>query len=167
MALGTILSLITTFSIFVGVIFALIQLRQSNKQRARESALQMLHSFQTPEFLNAVNIVFDLPEGLSKKEIDERLGEKLTSILVMFGTFESLGILVYKRDIDIRMVEDFFSGILILSGRKLKKYLEEIRTSSNRQTYYEWYQWLYEQVEKRESKTPAVPSYLAFRDWKE
>ena len=41
-----------------------------------------------------------------------------------------------------------------------------MRESSNRQTYYEWFQWLFEQVEKRESTTPAVPSYIAFRDWK-
>ena len=83
----------------------------------------------------------------------------------MFGTFESLGILVFRRDMDIRLVEDFLSGILILSGRKLKKYLEEVRTLSNRQTYYEWCQWLIEQVEKRERKTPAIPAFIAFRNW--
>ncbi len=161
------LSIITTSSIFAGVIFAILQLRQSNKQRARESALQMLHSFQTPAFLSAVDIVFHLPEGLSKREIEERLGDKMASILVLFGTFESLGILVYRRDMDIRMVEDFFSGIIVLSGKKLKKYLEEIRLASNRQTYFEWYQWLYEQVERRERNTPPIPAYISYRDWKE
>jgi hypothetical protein len=75
--------------------------------------------------------------------------------------------LVFRRDIDIRLVDDFFSGIIILAGRKFKGYLTEIRTSSNRQTYYEWFQWLYEQFEKRELKTPAVPSFMTYRDWKE
>jgi len=167
MEFTTLLSLLSTSAIVAAGIFAGAQLRHLNKQRARESALQMLHSFQTPEFLNAINIVFDLPEGLSKKELEERLGEdKMTCILVMFGTLESLGILIYRRDIDIRLVEDFFSGIIILSGRKLKNYLKEVRDSSNRQTYYEWYQWLYEQFEKRKLKTPAIPSFIAFRDWK-
>jgi hypothetical protein len=167
MELNTILNLISTLVIVSGGVFAVLQLRLLSKQRARESALQMLHSFQTPEFLNAVNIVFELPEGLTKKEIEKRLGDKITNLLVMFGTFESLGILIYRRDIDIRLVEDFFSGIIILSGRKLKKYLDEVRNRSNRQTYYEWYQWLYDQLEKRELKTPAVPSFIAFHDWKE
>lgn len=125
----------------------------------------MLHSFQTPEFLGAVNIVFDLPEGLTKTQIENRLGDKMTSILVMFGTFESLGILVYRPEIDIRLVEDFFSGILVLSGRKLKSYLDEMRALSGRDTYYEWYQWLSEQVSRRERATPVVPAYAAFRDW--
>ena len=164
MAFNTLLNLISTLVVVAGGFFAILQLRHFRKQRSRESAL---HSFQTPEFLSAVNIVFDLPEGLSKEEIEERLGDKMTCLLVMFGTFESLGILIYRRDMDIQLVEDFFSGIIILSGRKLKNYLVEMRNSSNRQTYYEWFQWLYVQLETRESKTPPIPSYIAFRNWKE
>ena len=165
MTVQILLSIISTGSIAAGVLLALLQLRHTNRQRARESALQMLHSFQTADFLKAVNIVFRLPEGLSKKQLEKRLGDEMTCILVLFGTFESLGILVYKRDIDIGMVEDFFSGIIVLSGRKLKNYLSEIREESNRQTYFEWYQWLYEQVEKREKKSPSIPAHIAFRDW--
>ena len=166
MDLKTLLSLITTTFIVAGVVIGLLQLRHMHKQRARESALQMLHSFRTPEFLTAVDLVFALPEGLSKKEIDERVGDRITSLLVLFGTFESLGVLVYRRDIDIRLVEDFFSGVLVLSGRKLMRYLEEMRALGGRETYYEWYQWLYEQVEKREREAPATPAFVAYRDWR-
>jgi len=166
MPLTTILSIFSTSAIVAAGIFAGVQLRLYNKQRARESALQLVHSFRTPEFLRAVNLVFDLPEGLSKKELEDRLGDNLVDVLVMFGTFESLGILVYRREIDIQLVEDFFSGIIILSGRKFAKYLVEVREAGKRQTYYEWAQWLYEQLEKREMSNPAVPSYIAFRDWK-
>jgi len=85
---------------------------------------------------------------------------------VLFGTFESLGILIFRGDIDINLVEDFFSGVIILTGKKFKNYIREVRELSNRPTYYEWTQWLYEQVEKRESKTPAIPAYLEYQDWK-
>src|SRR5690348_8147619 len=167
MTVPTILNLISTTVVVVGAVLALLQLRHFAKERARESALQMLHSFQTPEFLTAVNIVFELPEGLSKKEIEDRLGDRLTCVLVMMGTFESLGILIFRRDMDIGLIEDFFSGVIVLSGRKLKSYLTEMREASGRQTYYEWFQWLYEQFEKREARVPAVPSFVEFRDWAE
>ena len=166
MPITTWLSMISTSAIVAAGIFAGVQLRLYNKQRARESALQLVHSFRTPEFLRALNIVFDLPEGLSKKELEDRLGDKLVDVLVVFGTFESLGILVYRREIDIQLVEDFFSGIIILSGQKLRRYLVEVRETSRRETYYEWFQWLYEQLERRELKNPAVPSHIAFRNWK-
>ena len=91
MPLPLILQTISSLSIFAGVIFALLQLKITSQQRARETALQMLHSFRTPEFLNAVDIVFALPEGLTKQEIEDRLGDKITSILVLFGTLESIG----------------------------------------------------------------------------
>ena len=166
MDINSIFGFVSMVAIVVGLFFAGIQLRILNKQREGETATQLLHSFQTPEFHTAVNILVDLPEGLSKKQIEERLGDKMTCMLVLFGTFESLGILIFRREIDINLVEDFFSGVIILTGKKFKNYIMEVRELSNRPTYYEWMQWLYEQVEKRESKTPAVPAYLEFQNWK-
>jgi len=166
MDVNTLLGLISTFAIVVGLLFAGVQLRILNKQRSRESALQLLHSIQTPDFPEAVNILVDLPEGLSKKEIEERLGDKIKCVLAMLGTFESLGILIFRREIDINLVEDFFSGPIILTGEKFKNYTKDVRELSNRPTYYEWMQWMYEQIEKRESKTPAVPAYIEYRTWK-
>lgn len=164
MAFSDLLSLVSTLAIVAAGVFAGMQVRQLNRQRARDSALQLSHSFQTPEFVNAVNIVFDLPEGLSKKEIENRVGDEMTNILVMFGTFESLGILIYRREIDISLVDDFCSGAIVLAGRRLKRYLAEMQESSGRTTYYEWFQWLYERFEERESLKPAVPAFIAHRD---
>jgi len=167
MELQPYLSILSTTAIVAAGIFAGVQLRQLYKQRSRESAMQLLHSFRTLEFTHAVDIVFNLPEGLSKKEIEERLGTDMRNVLMMFGTFESLGILIFHREIKMEIVDDFFSGIIILSWKKFRKYIEEMREIGNRATYYEWVQWLAEQFEKRESKTPAVPAYIGHRDWKE
>ena len=95
MELNTLLSLITTIAIVTGGVFAGVQLLRLKKQRAREAALQMLHSAQTPEFMDPVHILFNLLNDLSKNEIEERVGNKMNCVLVMFGTFESLGYLVY------------------------------------------------------------------------
>lgn len=165
MDIRTILTFFSTIAIVSGTIFAGFQFRQFKRQRSREMAMQMMNYFRSPEFLNAVNIVFDLPEGLSRKEIEDRLGEKLVSVLVMFGTVESLGILIFRREVDIELVEDFISGIIILSGRKFERYLDNVRTTSNRHTYYEWFTWLHNQCEKREKRSPAVPAYIAYKDW--
>lgn len=91
---------------------------------------------------------------------------KLTNVLAMFGTFESLGILIYRREINISLVEDYCGGAIVLAGRRFKRYITEMQESSGRATYYEWFQWLYERFEERESTKPAVPAFVAHRDWR-
>ena len=63
------LDVVATTSIVIGGILALLQLRHAQKQRTRELSLQMLRSFQTPEFLTAGNLVYELPEDLPKAQI--------------------------------------------------------------------------------------------------
>ena len=167
MDFNTLLSLVTTLAILSGGIFGAIQLLQLRKQRARESALQMLNSAQTPVFMDAVHILFNISEELSKKEIEGQLGDKMNSILVMFGTFESLGYLVFRHEISLELVDNFFGGAIVLFWRKFKNYFIESRIISNRANYGEWVQWLSEQLEKRESKTSSVPAHIQYRDWKE
>ena len=165
MDLSVYLSVISTAAIVCAGVFAGLQVRQLYRQRERESAMQLLHSFQTPHFMEALDVVFNLPDGLSKAEIEERVGSRMTSMLVMFGTFESLGILISRHEMSLALVDDFFSGPVVLVWRKFRKYIEEVRAVSQRDTYAEYVQWLAEQFEKRESKTPAVPAYIALRDW--
>ncbi|MFI5171757.1 MAG: hypothetical protein ACHQFW_05165 [Chitinophagales bacterium] len=165
MQLTTILAIMNTTVFLAGGIFAGVQLRLMTKQKERDSAIQLLHSFQTPLFLEGVDIVFKLPEGLSKKEVETVLGEKMICILVLFGTFESLAILIVRKELDIKLVEDFFSGVILLSWKKFKNYIFEMREVGHRDTYYEWVQWLSEQLEKREAKVPSVPAYEMWKEW--
>lgn len=167
MNLTLLLNLVTTSAIIAGVLFAGAQLKQLKKRRERESALQMLNSFQTHDFMNAYNIIYHIPEGWSKKEIEDYAGDKIVSVLVLMGTFESLGILVHHGEVSLDLVDDFFSGVIVLGWKKLKKYILAIREQNERETFAEWFQWLAEQFEKRESITPPVPAFKAHRNWKE
>ena len=40
-----------------------------------------------------------------------------------------------------------------------------MREISGRQTYYEWYQWLSELVQRREKTAAPAPAFIEFRDW--
>lgn len=161
------LSLLTTSAILAGGIFGGIQLLQLKKQRARDSALQMLNSSQTPVFMDAVHILINIPENLSKKEIEDYAGEKMNSLLVMFGTFESLGYLVFRHEISLELVDNFFGGAIIPFWKRIKNYFIELRITSKRENYGEWVQWLAEQLEKRESNSSTLPAHIQYRNWKE
>lgn len=165
MELPLLLSFISTLAIVCGVIFAGLQIRVMQKQRSREAELLLARSFQTPEFMKAYGLVMHLPENLTKKEVESLLGEKNDLILLWLGTWESLGILVYRNEISMDVIDDFFSGPIIISWRKLRKYVADYRNDHQRDTFHEWFQWLAERMMEREVKNPALPAHITHKEW--
>ena len=166
MQLPIIISAITCSAIVLSVVFMWIQIQGMKKQRERESELLLARSFQTPEFMKAMGLVMHLPEGLSKKEVEKKVGDKIDLVLLWLGTWESLGILVFRHEISMDLIDDFFSGPIIISWRKLSKYVEDDRKELQRDTMHEWFQWLAERMMERESKNPALPANISHKNWK-
>jgi hypothetical protein len=157
--------LVEAVAVVVAVGFAMIQVRQHDMRQAREAAMELLHSFQTPEFAKAITLVYGMPDGLTKKEIEDRLGDDLHLVYAMTTTWESIGVLVFRGEISLGLVDDFFSGPITLSWNRLKNYFFTEREEQNRQTIGEWFQWLAERLQAVESVTPPVPAHIAHRDW--
>ena len=81
-------------------------------------------------------------------------------------TWESMGVLVFRREVGLDLVDDLFSGAIVLSWRKLRAYVQEMRDREDRQTYFEWFQWLAERMRDRESDSAPIPAHLEHRDWR-
>jgi hypothetical protein len=165
MTLNTFIELLSLVTLVVGLLFAVVQLRQYRATREREVALELLRSFETPEFAAALRAVYALPGGLTKREIEERLGGKMDLVYAMTTTWESLGILVCRGELSLDLVDDFFSGPITISWEKLRGYVEGERAEQRRETIAEWFQWLAERMREREAVTPPVPAHIAHRDW--
>jgi hypothetical protein len=166
MSIEVISQIVEAFAVVIGVGFAIIQVKQYKLNKRREAALVLLHSFQTPSFAKALNLVYKLPDGLSKKQIEDQLGDEFHLVYALMTTWESLGILVYRGEIDLDMIDDFFSGPIIISWKKLRGHIIEERSLLGRDTIEEWFQWLMERLLERESKEPAIPAYVAHKKWK-
>lgn len=117
--------------------------------------------------VRARRLIFQIPDGLSKKEIADFVGDRLEDVYYMIQSMEGLGTLVMKREFPLQMVEDFFSGLILISWKKLKIFVEDERKEMGRETIAEWYQWLAERIQEREQKKAPIPGYIEFRDWKE
>lgn len=167
MELPVILSLVSTVAVICSVIFAGVQVRNAFRQRSREAALGLANSIANPDFLKAMRFVLSLPDGLSKKDIEERVQGQTGEIYYFLGTCESLGILVFHRELSLDLIDDILSGPLVLAWRKLGRFVTEYRNELHRDTMYEWFQWLAERMQARESKHSPVPAYTAHRDWRE
>jgi len=121
---------IESLAVVVGVGFAIVQVRQYRREKHREAALELMHSFQTPSFAEAMNLVYNLPDGLSKEEIETVLD----------------------------MVDEFFSGPLKISWHKLKGHVMGERELLGRDTIEEWFQWLTERLAERECELYGDPT---------
>lgn len=166
MSTTVVLQAIATATFVAGALFTVIQLRHYRMAREREVALTLLHFLQTPDFAKALRLMYDLEPGLSRVEIESRLGEDMNLVYSMMTTWESLGVLVFRRQLSLDLVDDFVSGSLILSWEKLQRYVAEERAHRGRETLLEWFQWLAERMQERESAISVVPAYRAHADWR-
>lgn len=129
--------------------------------------LELVRSFQSPAFTRALRHIVSLPNGATTAQIREKLGpEGEEMVYLVMLTWESLGVLLFRREVSIDLLDDFFSGPIVVSWRKLHEFVEEDRRMLERTTVAEWFQWLAERMIEREKSIPPVPAYTAHRDWK-
>lgn len=166
MNLALILQLIATAIMVIGIIFGIQNIRQYQASRRRESAMLLLNSFQTGDFVRGLLCIFDLPENAGKEFMDSLPEDQFLSIYIVMGTWERLGVLVYRREIELGMVDDAYSGPIIQSWHKLGNYIQEFRHYVQRETAFEWFQWLAERMMEREQSSEPIPAYVAHRNWR-
>jgi hypothetical protein len=66
--------------------------------------------------------------------------------------FEGVGVLLHRKLIDIAVVDDLFSSPIKISWEKLKLVAEGERKQSGRPQVWEWWEYLYNEMQKREQK---------------
>jgi len=150
--------IISTTIMVIGVVFGLANLYNFQLDRKREAAIMMSNSFQTTDFVKGPLYVPALPDDVSKDEIEKLPEDKFTAIYIVIGTWERLGILVQRNEIGIDLLDDAFSGPIVQSWQKLGKYMQGFRADLQRDTAFEWFQWLAERMIERETTDSAVPA---------
>src|SRR5437870_9891748 len=167
MDISTLANLINAVAVTAGVIFAATQIRDYRRQRKRDSMLNLVRSFQSPTFARGLRRLIELPDDASAEEIRGTLGPEGEDLIVhVTATWETIGVLLFHGELTIDIIDDFFSGPILLSWRKLLPYTTDLRKRYQRETWSEWFQWLAEGMMEREQLSPPVPAYIAHRHWK-
>jgi hypothetical protein len=147
------------------LVFAGLQVRAAQQQRSREAQFLLARSVQTPEYMKATRLILSLPDAVTKQGAADQLGHQDALIMLWMGTMESLGILVYRDQLDLELVHDFHSGGILVGWRKLSRWLADFREETQRPTMFEWFEWLADRMREKESIAPPVPAPIAHRDW--
>jgi hypothetical protein len=161
-----ILDLVNAVALCAGVIFAAYQLVELRRQHRRNAVLGLVRSFQSGDFTAALGRINSLPDDADRATIERVLGPGGRDQVFLVGlTWESLGVLTFRREIDMATVDDFFSGAITISWRKLKTFVEDDRVNLERETVWEWFEWLADRMSEREDRSAPIPAQIAHRDW--
>ena len=165
MELSLFLDIITAVAVILGILFGLLQLRHYHLSRQREADLFLLNSFQTEEFFQGIWLIQQFPSGLTKQEIEDKLEDETKSVYLVMSTWERIGLLVFNHEISLDLVEEAHGDQIVISWQRLKKYVNDLRLELQRETSFEWFQWLAERTIDREETDPPMPAYLAHSNW--
>ena len=157
---------VSAIAVLIGFGFAVSEVRRNQRRKARESALALVNSYLTPEFSKGILRLLDLPDNVTGKVLRECCEEDVNLVSLLMATWESMGILVFRNEVELDLLDDFFSGPVVLSWKKLGTLVTEMREESGRETYFEWFQWLAERMEEREAVSSPIPAHIQHKDWK-
>ena len=137
--LPTILSIVSTVSIVVGVIFALMELRHLTRTIRTEIIMKIYDRFSSREMVEAMMKVGNAKfEGL--EDYREKYGfTELTEIAVLF---EGLGVLLEQNLIDIKMADRLFGPTLNLLWERMQPLIYAMRKGLNEPFFFSHFEHL-------------------------
>jgi len=156
----TILSLFSTLALVSAVVFAGLQVRQTNQQRKEQAAIELVRSMQSVEWTSSVGPISALPihgsEQLTKGQAD--------AATTLALRLEAMGYLVYRRTVSLDLVDELVGGMTRTAWDRLGPWVQKYRSDSGNDKAFEWFQWLAERLAARDMS--PTPAYRAYRDWR-
>jgi hypothetical protein len=151
-------------SIVTGLIVGWIQIRHVRRQQRDAVAINLAQTFYNHELAQAITLLQMVPDDATSAQV-RAMGENYQhAAMTVCTSFETMGLLVYKRIAPMDLVLDLAGGIVGVMSRKLHKWCEDTRAEQNQPSFAEWFEWLGDQSLKIKSK--ALPAHIQHRNWK-
>jgi len=151
-------AVVAAVGVIVGVTLAYLEVRTLAKQRQTDLVMRLYSTFGSKEFLEARKAVMDL-EFKDYNDYVKKYGRfgrfEAVSEVCMF--FEGIGVLLHRKLIDISLIDDLFSPISIkIIWEKMKPVVEGWRNRFNEPDTLEWFENLYNEMQKRGQPLPQT-----------
>jgi hypothetical protein len=140
---------IASASVVAGVIYYSLMIRQQTKTRQTDLVIRLYTAFGNKEMRQTWEKV-TTREDMDFDKYREKFG--LTDVNEIGWFFEGVGVLLHKKLVDIAVVDDLFSSPIKISWEKLKHIAEGERKQFGRPQIWEWWEYLYNEMKKREQK---------------
>jgi len=155
--ISTLSVVVAAASVLVGMVFAVMQLRDFVRTRQTDLVMRLYSSYGSREFQEAwvetLRLEFKDYGDYLKKYGAASPEPVYTSVNMVAAFFEGIGILLHRKLVNINLVDDLFSSDIIITWHKMKPIVEGWRKHFNRPQISEWFEYVYNEMKKREDKT--------------
>jgi hypothetical protein len=164
--LTTALNILSTFALIAALAFTGLQVRTANRVRAEQAALSIVHAIQTDEWARNLNILTRIPPGVTAAQIDT-LGPEIKEAVEQYGMrLETIGYMVFRGFVSLETMEQLLGGITVIVWLRIKPWVEQDRVLTSSPRQYEWFQWLAERFEDRQTRE-RLPAFVRHAHWKQ
>lgn len=163
MDVATLVNLVSGIAVVAGVVFAVVQLRQANRERRDTAAVTIVGTVQTQEVRQAVRRILELPERVNPDIVrdDPAL---LDAALAVDSACEMWGSMVYEGVVDHQLLDRMVGGWVRGTWDRLSLWVEAERTKLDNPNVGEWWQWLVELLENDPDPGKQLGAHVAYRN---
>lgn len=158
---------VTMIAVVIGLIYGGLELRGLRQEQETQAVLELHRIIQTPEHIRAVHwVVNELPDDVPPEDFASRITAEHAQLRLQLElTWESLGIMVFRGDVPLEWVDEFYRFAILTSWRKLEPHIRFQRADTGYDGIAEWFQWLAERLEERTGGGDPTPAYEAHQNW--
>jgi hypothetical protein len=145
-------AVVAAVGVTVGVFFAYLEVRNLRKQRQTDLVMRLYSTFGSREFQEAW-MKFMTTEFEDYNDYLKKGGVYAPELRLIY---EGIGVLLRRKLLDISLVDDLFSGPIMVTWEKWKPLAEGARKHYNRPQFAEWFEYLYNEMQKREQRLQQI-----------
>lgn len=162
MDVGDLLNVITTVAVVIGVSVGLIEVRQALRVRRDHAAVDIVRTIQTQEIRRAGARIMALPKDVDPGVIRDD-PELLAAALAIDSACETWGSMAFEGVVDLHMLDRMVGGWVRGTWERLRRWVEQERIDSHSPNMAEWWQWLYEMLQKDPDPGKAGGAHNSYR----
>ena len=162
--LANIAEIVGALIVVGGLIFAVLQMRQTRQQRRELAAIELFRFIGNPRFATAYKQVLRMPNDLSATDIENDVSDLDEAAMLISTTMESIGVMIFQRIVPFVVVKNLMGSSVPELWRKLAPWISMLRQEQDSPGLFEWFQWLAERIEQG----PLInddPAYIAHKSW--
>jgi hypothetical protein len=140
---------IASASVVIAAIYYVFQIRNQTKIRQTDLVIRLYTTFGSKEMRQAWEKI-TTRENKDFNTYQKEFG--LSDLNEVGWFFEGVGVLLHRKLVDIAAIDDLFSSPIKISWEIMKPIAEGERKKFSRPQIWEWWEYLYYEMQKREQK---------------